>query len=89
MPGAQVFTKPTLEEVGAYCDERRNNIDPGAFMDYYDSVGWLIGKKPMKDWRACVRTWERRRQSERSGQFSTLREWSESRDMNEEHGGSS
>jgi DNA-binding transcriptional regulator YhcF (GntR family) len=54
------FRKPTLQEVQEYCQERKNNIDPQKFLDYYESVGWKIGKKPMKDWKACVRTWERK-----------------------------
>jgi len=53
--------KPTYDEVADYCLERRNGIEAAAFMDYYDSVGWMVGKKPMKDWRAAVRTWERNR----------------------------
>lgn len=54
------FTKPTLEEVTAYCDERQNNVDPQAFIDFYESKGWKVGNQSMKDWRAAVRTWERR-----------------------------
>ena len=55
------FVKPTLEEIAEYCrSERKNNIDPQVFFDFYESVGWKVGNKPMKDWRACVRTWERR-----------------------------
>ena len=53
------FTPPTLEEVKAYCAERRNNVDAQRFVDYYTSNGWLVGKNKMKDWRAAVRTWER------------------------------
>jgi len=56
----QKFIKPTLEEVSAYCQERSNGIDPQAFIDFYQAKGWLIGKEPMRDWRAAVRTWERR-----------------------------
>jgi hypothetical protein len=52
------FNKPTLEEVSDYCSERQNSVRPQAFIDYYESVGWAIGKKPMKDWKAAVRTWE-------------------------------
>ena len=52
------FTKPTLEEVEQYCKERNNNINPQTFIDYYESVGWKVGKSSMKDWKACVRTWE-------------------------------
>ena len=55
----KVFTKPTAEEVKAYCVERKNNVDPDKFIDFYESKGWLIGKNPMKDWKACVRTWEK------------------------------
>lgn len=57
---SKLFKKPTLQEIKEYCLLRDNNIDPQAFMDYYDSVGWCVGKKPMKDWKACIRTWERK-----------------------------
>lgn len=53
------FVKPTVEEVRAYCLERKNNIDPERFVDYYESNGWKVGKNPMKDWKACVRSWEK------------------------------
>ena len=53
------FTPPSLEEVQAYCTERGNNIDPNLFIDFYRAKGWKVGAQPMKDWRACVRTWER------------------------------
>ena len=48
------FVKPTLEEVRAYCLERNNTVPPEKFMAYYESKGWLVGKSPMKDWKACV-----------------------------------
>lgn len=54
------FIQPTVEEVAAYCRERRNNVDAQHFVDYYSSNGWKVGKNPMKDWKAAVRTWERR-----------------------------
>lgn len=53
------FTKPTLEEVEAYCQERNKGVDPQRWYDYYSSNGWKVGKNPMKDWKAAVRTWER------------------------------
>ena len=53
------FTKPTLEEVQAYCLERNNGVDAQKWFDYYSSNGWKVGKNPMKDWKAAVRTWER------------------------------
>ena len=53
------FIKPTLEEVKAYCEERKNRVDPERFFDYYESKGWVVGKSKMKDWKAAVRNWER------------------------------
>lgn len=53
------FCKPTVEEISAYCAERNNNVDPQKFFDYYEANGWKVGRNPMKDWKACVRTWER------------------------------
>jgi len=55
----QRFSKPTLEEVSAYCQERSNRIDAQQFVDYYEANGWKVGRNSMKDWRAAVRTWER------------------------------
>ena len=50
---------PTLEEVQAYCFERGNKVDAEKWYDYYSSNGWKVGRNPMKDWKAAVRTWER------------------------------
>lgn len=57
------FTKPSVEEVKQYCEERKNNVDYVKFYDFYESKGWMVGKNKMKDWKACVRTWERSRGS--------------------------
>ena len=54
------FTPPTLEEVTEYCKARNNGVDPQRFIDFYASKGWKVGNQPMKDWKACIRTWERR-----------------------------
>ncbi len=54
------FEAPTLEEVRLYCLERKNNIDPEQFIDFYTSKGWKVGNSPMKDWKACIRTWEKK-----------------------------
>jgi hypothetical protein len=51
---------PTVEEVATYCQERENQIDPQQFFDYYSANGWRVGRNPMKDWRAAVRTWEKK-----------------------------
>ena len=53
------FKAPTVEEVQEYCTERGNNIDAQHFVDYYSARGWMLGKNHIKDWKACIRTWER------------------------------
>ncbi len=53
------FVPPTLDEIKAYCDERKNNIDPEYFIDYYASQQWKKANgRPVADWKACVRQWE-------------------------------
>ena len=54
------FKKPSIDQIEGYCKERNNNIDAEAFIDFYESKDWKIGKNKMKDWKAAVRTWERR-----------------------------
>ena len=53
------FKAPSVEEVQEYCTERGNNIDAQHFIDYYSARGWMLGKNHIKDWKACIRTWER------------------------------
>lgn len=56
------FTPPTLAEVQAYVSERQSPVDPQGFIDFYASKGWMVGKAPMKDWKAACRNaegWER------------------------------
>lgn len=64
--------RPTVEEVAAYCRERGNSVDAERFVDFYASKGWKVGNQPMKDWKACVRTWERREDKpKQTGRFAT------------------
>ena len=62
------FAPPTLDEVKAYCEERHNGIDAETFIDFYASKDWMVGKNRMKDWKACVRTWEKRERKPQQGQ---------------------
>lgn len=55
------FATPTVEEVQAYCESRHNSVRAEEFIAHYESNGWMVGKTPMKDWRAAVRTWELKR----------------------------
>ncbi len=75
------FQPPTVEEVAAYCAERKNKIDPETFVDFYTTNGWVQGKnKPVKDWKACVRTWENNGFVRAKGQrkddlYAGIQEW--------------
>jgi hypothetical protein len=71
------FTPPTVDEVHDYCCERANNVDPEAFVDFYESKGWMVGKNKMKDWKAAVRTWEKEKngtkpQAEKKGRLDWI-----------------
>ena len=54
------FVKPTVEEIDAYCAERKNGLSGQAIYDHYEANGWMVGRAKMKDWKAAVRTWEKK-----------------------------
>lgn len=60
------FSPPSVDDIRAYCTERKNGVDPEAFYNFYAAKGWKIGKNAMKDWRACVRSWEKRIEGEKA-----------------------
>ncbi|HOM77167.1 MAG TPA: hypothetical protein PLR31_11565 [Anaerohalosphaeraceae bacterium] len=60
-PAAKRFVKPSIEEVEAYIRELGGGFSAQEFYDFYESKGWVVGKSPMKDWRAAVRTWQKRK----------------------------
>lgn len=74
------FAPPTLDEVQAYIAERGSSVDAQRFIDFYASKGWMVGKNPMKDWKAAVRTWEKRGNYEtapRAGWKPERKSWAE------------
>ena len=77
------FKKPTLEDVKNYCILRNNNIDAESFIDFYESKNWKIGKNKMKDWKACIRTWERRetKKETTSKIHSQINAWQEAKKL--------
>ena len=78
------FVKPKIEEIMDYCDERQNNVDAEKFYDYYSSNGWRVGKNPMKDWKASVRTWEKNTTQEKekvSQPKKVLTAWEQARNQ--------
>ena len=76
-PRAKRFTPPTLAEVQAYVAERHSTVDPQSFIDFYEAKGWMVGKTPMKDWKAACRNaenWERwEKCGTRSGGWSSVK----------------
>ena len=64
------FTPPSITEIQDYCLQRGNQIDPERFFDHYSANGWMRGKNKIKDWKACVRTWEKT-QTQLTGKQST------------------
>ena len=71
------FTPPDVQDVKAYCLERGNNVDPEQFVNFYESNGWKVGKNKMKDWKAAVRTWEKRdnRAGRNEQQYQVADDW--------------
>lgn len=65
------FTPPSLDEVRTYCLERGNAVEPQRFINHYESNGWRVGRNPMKDWKAAVRTWEKNGYPVRTSQKTT------------------
>jgi len=62
----KLFIKPSVNDVELYCIERDNKIDAISFVNFYESKGWMVGKNKMKDWRACIRTWEMRAKNKKT-----------------------
>jgi uncharacterized protein YdaU (DUF1376 family) len=59
--GKERFTKPSIQEIIAYCKERGNGIDGQHFFNSNEAKGWVTGKlcSPIKDWKAVIHTWEK------------------------------
>jgi len=69
------FTPPSVDEVSDYCNQRNNLVDAETFIDFYQAKGWMVGKNKMKDWKACVRTWEtNRKQRSKPKQKGTIKD---------------
>ena len=79
---AKRFVKPSLNDLEHYCIERNNKVDVVKFFNYYESNGWKVGKNPMKDWRAAIRTWENNStEQSKSKVEQSLNTWQEARHM--------
>ena len=69
----KLFIKPTLKDVEEYCLERNNKVDAETFWNFYESKGWKVGNQPMKDWKAAVRTWEKKDRENLNNNFGKLK----------------
>lgn len=60
------FIKPSAAEAVEYAASIGFKLDGEAFVDYYEQVGWVVGKgqKPMKNWQAAIRTWKRNQKAD-------------------------
>jgi len=74
-PKAQKFVPPTVEEVQEYCNERNNGINAEQFVAYYEARGWKTKSGPIKNWKACVVTWESRENSTGYNPSPQIMEW--------------
>lgn len=66
------FVAPSLADVKAYCEERKNDVNPQQWHDFYESKGWMVGKNKMVNWKAAVRTWEKKEISHSGGAEFTM-----------------
>ena len=56
----KIFTPPSVEEVQEYIKSVGSKVDAEAFVAFYESKGWMIGKNKMKSWKSAIVTWEKR-----------------------------
>ncbi|MBR2557617.1 MAG: hypothetical protein IKE95_04525, partial [Methanobrevibacter sp.] len=56
-----------------------NGIDSHHFVDYYTARNWELSKgRKVKDWQACVRTWEQNNKKSKSSTDYIQRDYSSS-----------
>lgn len=64
--GAHATNVPTIDEIRAFCNANNIVIDVDLFYNYYESRGWLVSGKPVKNWQALVKSWYVRDVKQRS-----------------------
>lgn len=69
-PPNKVFKKPTLEEVENYIKEKNLSVDGEKFFNYYESIGWKVGRNPMKSWQSALNYWQRTEKKEQNEEES-------------------
>jgi hypothetical protein len=66
----KVFKAPTLEEVKEYLKSQNSPIDPERFINYYEATDWMRGNSKIKNWKACVKTWESKEHNSKPTTFT-------------------
>lgn len=64
------FVKPTVDEVRAYCEERKNGVDAEHWWNHYEANGWMVGSNHMKSWKSAIITWEIRMKANKGGRYA-------------------
>lgn len=74
---SDIFVPPSAQDVEVYCMNKGYRIDAEAFVDFYASKGWMVGKNRMKDWHAAVRNWARnsRQESKKQSVMDEMKDW--------------
>jgi len=50
--------RPSMPEISALFESSGSTGSEAArFRNFYESKGWLVGRSPMRDWRAAARNW--------------------------------
>lgn len=75
------FKPPSIDEVIQYCNERQNQVDASKFVDYYETSNWMRGKNKIKDWKACVRTWEKNSNNNTQPRFANQKPVGDNNDL--------
>ena len=52
------FRPPTLDEVKAYCKAEGLTFNVERFINNYECKGWVVGKSPIRSWKAAARLWQ-------------------------------
>lgn len=60
------FAPPSLQEVEKDINEKGYSVDAEAFVAFYESKGWYIGKNKMKSWKYAITTWEKREREQKT-----------------------
>lgn len=62
------FMRPTIQEIQDYCKEKGYTlVDAEYFWNYYENIGWKVGKNKMKSWRLAVANWHKRQAEYHAG----------------------